>query len=318
MHIQVRHDKVAQLDKLKNMFVVFETSLPKSITVAIHPSKIAALKNGSKFPRELLLNKGSSVPLFLATPASKLLPKQAKAGDVLLGSLNLGKPKGFLAVAGDHTPGKRTPNEFPLRWVVPPALPKEKSKDDKSKKPENKGKADEAKADDAKAESAAGASAKPSKEDKEKEEVVGELRDLQIKYLGGLTGDKADAAFDLFFPPLLDHEPKHLGLLSLRVSHLKKKAVRCKKDTEKEEVIKATLAACDAVVDNVDSDVLAAHYGRLLPPDNEAAKKIRKDKDEVKNTFVQCYRTLLSSQLVTCICTLILLARPLIQRHTNF
>ena len=119
VRLSVRHDELALLEGLKSMLLVLERALKggKEVGVPDYATREGAMlkRNGGGGAR--VLRKGCSAAVFLGEPAHDKLPKGAKPGDVLLGSLALEK------AGKEQQPKSRRPKGFPLTYVVGPAPP---------------------------------------------------------------------------------------------------------------------------------------------------------------------------------------------------
>jgi tripeptidyl-peptidase-2 len=301
LRLQVRGPK-AELEKIAELSATVEYALAKDISIAIHPSRHAAIASGPKFKEGTLL-AGARVPLFLVAPPTKFLPSFAKIGDVLTGSLCLKKLTGINAGPNDHVPERLAANTFPLRCVVGPKVDaKNKKKGEgvssdatKEKDTEVDASADTAKDVDEdtkvdkepdKGEQAADGEGKKDNENDEvklKKDIADELRALSIQYLSKLAGPKAEQAMAHILPGLLEQDAGHLPLLHLVLSH-KMKLNKSGKDPAE---LGAVISAADDLMKAVKSDELAAHFGRRLPADDEASAKERKEQEKIKKMLVE-------------------------------
>lgn len=85
LKIQIRHHKLKKLERLKNLIVMMESTV-KEIPLDIYSSMNNALSEKSKVSN-LSMKKGENLTLFIKTVKRKNLPKQAKHGDLLVGTL---------------------------------------------------------------------------------------------------------------------------------------------------------------------------------------------------------------------------------------
>ena len=114
--IQVRHDEVSMLERLKDQLMLLDFALPKPLELPVYPTRNAALQAGTKFGDRRVMRMGQRRAMWLVGPDMKALPAWVKGGDVLVGSLTLGKANGTGSKAGSVT----------LKVTVPPLVPAEK------------------------------------------------------------------------------------------------------------------------------------------------------------------------------------------------
>ncbi|KNC85357.1 hypothetical protein SARC_02449 [Sphaeroforma arctica JP610] len=90
--LQVCSYDLAQLERLRNMLLVLETKLQKDIPLDVYPTfeKAVVKSSNHKFKKRSIL-KGQTVPVFITPPPADKLPKWAKAGDTLVGTVTYGK-----------------------------------------------------------------------------------------------------------------------------------------------------------------------------------------------------------------------------------
>ena len=126
IRIQVRHDDVAMLERLREQLLLVEVQLPKPLDLSVYPTRNAALQAGTKFGDRRVMKAGQRRPMWLVGPEMKPLPAWVKAGDALLGSLTLSKGNGASSKVGS----------IALRVTVPPLLvsDKKEGKGDKAQK----------------------------------------------------------------------------------------------------------------------------------------------------------------------------------------
>ena len=99
------------------MPLLLEQPLAKKVSLSVHRSHAGALLGNAK-AGTFELRSGCSTPLFVAPLSASAVPKGASPGDVLVGSLTLGKG------IDDAVGASCRPGGFPLAAVVPPAAPK--------------------------------------------------------------------------------------------------------------------------------------------------------------------------------------------------
>lgn len=158
-----RSRSVDRLEKAKAMPLVVERALDDAITlrVSVDHNAVVTQADGLK---DTTMAAGERRVLYLAPPAAKDLPKDAKPGATLTGTINYGKT----------TTGSMGPATFPLVVLVPPEEPKEKG---------GKG--------DAAADGDAAAAEQPAWS----EQLAEAVRDAKVKFLKDLkTGDDKEWA----------------------------------------------------------------------------------------------------------------------------
>ncbi|PFX32477.1 Tripeptidyl-peptidase 2 [Stylophora pistillata] len=115
LKLQVRHDNKDQLEKLKDTVVLIEQKLSPAITLDTHSSRLAAMKS-SKFS-SCTQRPGSCCPVYITPPADDKIPKVAKHGHILKGTISYVKSE----------TGKKACT-YPVQYVVPAAPSKQNSK----------------------------------------------------------------------------------------------------------------------------------------------------------------------------------------------
>lgn len=172
------------------MLLQLERPLEKEISLSIYGHFNHALRGEKKFVARKM-NAWSSVPIYIGAPSASQVPKSAKPGDSLQGSLQL-----------DQTQKKSF--AFPLSVAIHVAGG---SKGNKEESSSSFSPAPAAAADAFNLQEA--------------------LRDQQIKFLSELKGEAArEQAYAELAPKLLEQFPNYLPLLSLRLRHLDERATR--------------------------------------------------------------------------------------------
>ena len=121
----LRHTSVELLKRYETLTMAVERKLAKKIGVNCYDSYAKVATNGAKFGKRTLPS-GMLATIFLAEPEHKDLPKEAKAGDILVGSTTY-------AADDEKMPGSgKRPGGYSLSYTVPPPPPKK----DEKKKPE--------------------------------------------------------------------------------------------------------------------------------------------------------------------------------------
>jgi tripeptidyl-peptidase-2 len=179
IRLQVRHDDISKLEKLKNLVIWIERKLEKDIFLSIYTSRYNLMLGGESFKKRPLY-KGASCSVFLSGPPNSRLPKEYKSGDTLTGFVTF--EAGESSLPGE---GKR-PGGFPLSYILA------------SKPPNNK---DTNTSDDI--------------DERSPQEKLDEVvRDTKVDFLGKLTAkDKKDGKFMELYEPMLQQYQKHIPLL---------------------------------------------------------------------------------------------------------
>eukprot|EP00966_Prymnesium_polylepis_P216747 5017569-Prymnesium_polylepis.1 len=123
LRLQVRHDQVALLEKLRHMPALLHLALDKPLALGFHWSRAEALgmPTANKQPARRLLEAHSRLALYVTVPP---LPDVAQPGDTLTGSYTLAK------LAAEAAGAAQRPSGFAVSLVVPPAEIKDEKKDD--------------------------------------------------------------------------------------------------------------------------------------------------------------------------------------------
>ena len=171
LKFQIRHDSEGMLDKAKDMPLLLDHGLSKSLGLTVYASYDDALKGGRRFGSKGVAH-GDRAFMYVTGPSSGW-PKGASAGDLLLGDIYFGKADG-----SEDGEGKR-PGGFDVSFRLPPAPEKKASPSTPAKKEEK------------------------SEEDKLQEEI----RDLKLNKLGKLYADKNEKLFNSLATELLEADP---------------------------------------------------------------------------------------------------------------
>ncbi|CAH3119853.1 unnamed protein product [Pocillopora meandrina] len=115
LKLQVRHDNKDQLEKLKDTVILIEQKLSPAITLDTHSSRLAAMKStkfnsGNKRP-------GTCCPVYIMPPGDDKIPKAAKPGHILKGTVSYVKSETVKKACA-----------YPVQYVVPAAPIKQNSK----------------------------------------------------------------------------------------------------------------------------------------------------------------------------------------------
>lgn len=124
LKLQVRHDSKDQLEKLKDMIVSIEQKLSPAITLETHSSRLASMKSG-KFT-SCTRGPGASCPIYIMPLADDKIPKAAKPGHILKGTVSYVKSE----------TGKKACT-YPVQFIVPASASKQNNKA-ATNKPEEK------------------------------------------------------------------------------------------------------------------------------------------------------------------------------------
>jgi len=116
--MQVRHDEVEKLEKLKNMILMLEHSI-KEVPLSVYSDNNAAVVNGDK-SRLSVLTKGTNKAYFITEPEFDKLPKGTKSGDVLQGSIT------YRQNDSTENGSSTKPKGFAIKYNCPPEPKKEK------------------------------------------------------------------------------------------------------------------------------------------------------------------------------------------------
>lgn len=251
VRLQVRHESSAVLDKLVDMPMILSRALKTSIALTAFRTKSDALiaAESDALPSRTL-SVGTSTVLYFKEPSFEQLPKGAKPGDCLVGSVTYLKKNGNAIGAADR------PSGYSLIYTV----------------------ADSGPAAVAKQEDASAATPEPS------EKLAEVVRDAKIKHVKGLIGG---ASFDEIYGTVVAEYPESIALKLHRVTHLRKQLdAEAAKGSDSEEAVirlrEECVGACDDVARLVDSEELARALGVLLP-------LIGKELEEKKAALIAVY-----------------------------
>eukprot|EP00004_Rigifila_ramosa_P014078 TRINITY_DN3175_c0_g1_i2.p1 TRINITY_DN3175_c0_g1~~TRINITY_DN3175_c0_g1_i2.p1 ORF type:complete len:639 (-),score=196.09 TRINITY_DN3175_c0_g1_i2:30-1946(-) len=254
LKIQLRHDDVTLLEKLRNMPMMVQKTLSKEIKLSVFRD-LAASVTGSGPVETLKLNVGSRVPLFFVAPTDDKIPSFAKPGDMLIGTLSfsqkLNPPK-----SGGVSAATAVANTFPVSFSVIAAPPK-KEKDEKEESPE-------------------------------KEKDVDELvRDFHFKALTKLRGEESERRRETV-AKLDSHVSgsSSASLFALSVLHehlLHAEAKRATAGTGDVAASLRVISAADALINAIDGPAVAAALGLRADSTDKAAAKARKEAEKKRD-----------------------------------
>lgn len=250
LRFHVRHSDESVLRKLDRMPVALDRTLDPAVKLRVLTDPDGAVTGGFEAGAKTLA-KGQAMPLWIAPPAPGAVPKGAKPGDVLIGSLRFGPKGDDLEGAGDR------PNGWPL--TVRLASDRVEEKDQKT--PETK------------------PPGGPKK--KTADELDEELLKLQVDHLAKLRKDERHDDFEALSRRLLKENPRALPVLVERMRYLADK-----KDASPEAVVKA----CDEVVATAAASQLAEVLGERALPEDEKGKARRADAEKRRDALVEALR----------------------------
>ncbi|KAJ8030831.1 Tripeptidyl-peptidase 2 [Holothuria leucospilota] len=90
LKLQVRHEKKDMLERLKEMVILIDQKLSSSLSVDVYSTHAAAIAGKNKIS-SISLQPGTSVPIFIPPIPDDKLPKGASLGQILTGTVTLGK-----------------------------------------------------------------------------------------------------------------------------------------------------------------------------------------------------------------------------------
>lgn len=129
-------------------------------------------------------------------------------------------------------------------------------------------------------------SATPEKKDEPKdddprtelEKVAEAVRDLKVSKLAGLSDEKHGEAFAKLADEILKEHPNHLPVLVEKLKRLD--------DDKREERAPEILAACDAIIAQIDTAKLAAFVGVKQSVEDAATKRYVDEMEKQKSTLI--------------------------------
>ncbi|KAJ7392828.1 tripeptidyl-peptidase II Tpp2 [Desmophyllum pertusum] len=270
LKLQVRHDNKDQLEKLKDTIVLIEQKLSPAITLDTHSSRLASMKSGGKFS-SCTRGPGARCPVYIMPVADDKIPKAAKPGHILKGTISYVKSE----------TGKKRLQLFQedinimsgLQFIVPATANKQNNK---------------------------AATTKPEEKQFQELTIVNSLcnfqpkqqfeeamRDLKISWIPKLDDL---CLYDELAEQYADHLPLHVARLHFL-------------DNSKDRLQKLPqiIAAAEKVIQMVDRVDLSSYYGMKTDLRPEAAT-IKSEKDNQKAALVDalCRKgTALADQILT-------------------
>ena len=246
LRFHLRHDDVSELEALEDMVLMLDYRLEKSVSLDFFADPDDVISGEGGFGTRSMA-KGDCAVLWVAGLDADDLPKSAKPGDLLLGTITFGG-------AADGLPGNgKRPGGYPVTYVVPP---KPKAKED-------------------------GPAAKDEEKDErsEEEKLAEALRDWQVGRLATLHGDEQRELFDQLTTEILGAYPNHLPVLV--------EVLRRADGKRREEDLGAVVAAADRVSAQIDRVPLAAHFGVNRDPDDKADAKLGEEMERQRDALVE-------------------------------
>lgn len=247
LRYSVRHDDLSLLQGLKGLVVVIERALKEGKEVSV--PDFATREEA--MTRKKRGGNGASRMLRRGCATSFFLAEPAfdkMPKGVKAGDLLTGSLV-LEKAKGKEQPQSRRPRGFRVSYVVPPPPPE-----------------------------APKGPSKPTAQDKRTEETKLEekVRDVKVQHLGGLTDS---TAFESLFKKLLDDYPAHIPLHQARLRFLDE-------ENSRNERLPDVVSAANSVIDLVDRQALASHFGVKVDENDPEAMKVRGDMEEKKAALV--------------------------------
>jgi len=246
LKLQVRHTDAAKLERLNSMPLVLDRPLKKPISLSIFPSRVEATHGGETFSARSLA-PGEKVAMVVAAPkSSKLSGDLAGGAKTIDGDVLLGTihyGKQDTARIGSD----KRPDGYPIRYVVSATGRKRSSADSSS-----------------------------TADMPTEGSLSARIRKLKLAELQRFAEQgKLTARFKKLTQELLTQNPDDLDVLVARLKcldHVKYRKQRLP------EIVKAA----DAVLQRIDTEQLARHYGRNVNSEDSQAVSFRKKMDRRK------------------------------------
>lgn len=118
LRLQLRHTDADLLESLSQLPLQLDFKLPSAVAASIHATRAGAVL-GTDRMKEMAIAPGELPQIYVRHPSTKQLPSYVQAGDVLLGTLNLGATEAGLE-GSENRPGG-----IPVSLLVPPPPTKE-------------------------------------------------------------------------------------------------------------------------------------------------------------------------------------------------
>ena len=244
--LMLRHHNLVLLETMKSWPLIANLKLKTPLTVNVYSSSENAACGGSQL-KERILRAGVSCPIFLRLPDSAKLPKTAKPGDVLTGSITFGKQN------SDASGKSYRPGGFPLKFVV--CAHASASTDTTLK-------------------------AKEKTETKPADEMVFEkTRDHKITLLKSLMKDCDRKTYDLYYSGLKEEYGEYLHLSYAHLLALDDAKTRL---DDLDEIIDVA----DENVKLIDQNELALFFGSRIDEEDHEMLKKKDEMVKTKNILI--------------------------------
>ena len=207
LRLQFRHDDAGSLTSLRALPLFLDRRLPSPIRLAASATPEAALAGNAMNAR--VLHAGDTARVWIRVPAHDALPKDAKPGDVLIGTMTLGGP------GGDIVGAQTRPGGWPIVLTVAP-----KPAEPSDPKPSD---------------------AEPKDERSALDKLAEAVRDLKVERLGQIARDDQES-YDALEREILREWPDHLPVLAARLRRLS-----ADKDADPQAVLTAAEAVVRAI-----------------------------------------------------------------------
>ncbi len=194
LQLHVRHVSRSRLEQLKQLPMLLDMELEKSISLSAHATETDALLGNRKLTSRNL-RKGEQTVVFFNLPERKSYAKWAQEGDVLVGSMKLCASDSGLLGAEARPGGWRALMTVPV--------------------------------DDGKT-SSVSASSEEKDEKTDEEKLAESIRDLKIGQLNKWSSSKHDKRFAKLYAELRKEWPKHMPLHLAGLKRLDTDALRKK------------------------------------------------------------------------------------------
>lgn len=251
VRLQVRHEDLALLQRMKSMPLAVDRKLEKPVSLKAYSSFNAALTaQGEHDPSRV---KGMTrAAVFFASPVDEKLPDFVKPGDLLLGAVTYGEPS--VQAAGKHTRGGFTV-QYAVTTGPPAAATKEEEAEEDLRTPAEK--------------------------------LQESLRDAQIKHLETLRNWKNAQDHKVLLAELLTKDPKHLPLHLETLAALE--SIKDPQENEEQEKLRLQeiVTAADKLLESVDLDELARQLGRRVDKDDKQAVRASKEWSKTRDAVVE-------------------------------
>jgi tripeptidyl-peptidase-2 len=293
LRMQVRHYDAEAVERLKDMRLLVDQKLSKSLSVDVFDDPDEALAGKPKFSSRTL-DPGEQVMLFLRGPEHKDCPKGMSPGDQLVGKLYLGKKNDMEIGEG------RRPGGYEIVVSAPIKSSEKKEKADKEK------------------------------DDRSEEEKLAErIRDEKVKSLAALRKAKNRESFDRLAAEVLAEKPEHLPVLLEQLQYAEATAKAGKRETgvseegaddssDEEETSddmvagvnvaqaevdaeggddgslsesqsdawREVISAADTIIGAIDETSLAAYFGKKHEAETAEEKREKKEREEQKKALI--------------------------------